>query len=137
MPGGRDPPGPGEPAAPHVSAVVAEVDNGMVLRHAFEEARLRGVPLRAVSAHVAEVAADGADGNRSAQARLSRRLARWTRLYPDVTVEPTVVRDSVGSYLVANSDTDQLYVADSHTAEDTCLAYNAGCSVLTVRCGNL
>ena len=35
-------------ATPKVSSVLAEVDNGMVLRHAFEEARLRGATVRAL-----------------------------------------------------------------------------------------
>ncbi|WP_155257028.1 universal stress protein [Mycobacterium kansasii] len=37
---------PGGVPVPKVSTVVAEVNNGSVLRHAFEEARLRGVALR-------------------------------------------------------------------------------------------
>ncbi|WP_204815179.1 universal stress protein [Mycobacterium riyadhense] len=127
---------PGGSATPEVSAVVAEVDNGSVLRHAFEEARLRGVPLRAIRAHVAETPDDVGDAKRLAQAQLSRRLARWTRLYPDVRVESAVVRGSLGRYLAASKE-GQLFVTDSRTAENLCGAYGAGCSVLTVRCGNL
>jgi nucleotide-binding universal stress UspA family protein len=128
---------PGVSASPQVSGVVAQVDNGVVLRHAFEEARLRAVPLRAISAHVAGARADLRDGNRLAEAQLSRRLARWTRLYPDVRVEPTVVRETVTRHLARKADSGQLFVTDSHTAKDLCGAYSAGCSVLTVRCGNL
>jgi hypothetical protein len=109
----------------------------MVLRHAFEEARLREVPLRAISAYVAAAPDDSGDGNRWAQAQLSRRLARWTRLYPDVRVESTVIRESVASYLARKADSGRLFVTDSHTAKDLCGAYCAGCSMLTVRCGNL
>lgn len=123
-------------ATPEVGAVVVEVDNGSVLHHAFEEAKLRNVSLRAVCAHVAETPDDVGDENRLAQAHLSRRLARWTRLYPGVRVESVVVRGSIGRYL-ATSKEDQLFVTDSRTAEDLCGAYGAGCSVLTVRCGNL
>lgn len=76
-------PSPAEPATTsQVSAVVAEVDNGVVLRHAFEEARLRGVPLRAVAVHAAETPDDVEQGSRLAHVHLSRRLAHWTRLYP-------------------------------------------------------
>ncbi len=38
----------GRSVAPKVDTILAEVDNGMVLRHAFEEARLRGATLRAL-----------------------------------------------------------------------------------------
>lgn len=124
------------PPTPEISAVVAEVDNGSVLRHAFEEAKLRGVPLRAVCAHVAETPDDVGIGNDSAQAHLSRRLARWTRLYPEVRVEAVVASGNIGRYLSAGEE-DQLFVTNSRTAEELCGAYSAGCSVLRVRCGNL
>lgn len=65
-------PSPAEPATTsQVSAVVAEVDNGVVLRHAFEEARLRGVPLRAVAVHAAETPDDVEQGSRLAHVHLS------------------------------------------------------------------
>lgn len=128
---------PGGPPSPEVNEVVVQVDNGSVLRHAFDEARLRRVPVRAIFAHVAETADDVADGNRLAQAQLNRRLARWTPRYPDVPVESAVIRGGVAGYLAANADTGQLFVTDMHAVNDVCGAYNLGCSVLTVRCGNL
>jgi nucleotide-binding universal stress UspA family protein len=127
----------GRPATPQVSTVIAEADNGTVLRHAFEEARLRGATLRAISVSRAEALDDAADGNRLAQAQMNRRLARWARLYPDVPVESAVVRGSVDEYLAANDEADQLFVTDSHTCQDLCGAYNAGRSVLAIRCSNL
>lgn len=128
---------PGGPAGTVVNEVVVQVDNGSVLRAAFDEARLRGVPLRALAAHVAGTAADVGDGNRLAQAQLDRRLARWAPLYPDVAVESAVIRGGIAGYLGANADTGQLFVTDMHTANDARGAYNVGCSILTVRCGNL
>ena len=128
---------PGGSASPQVTGIVAEVDNGMVLHHAFEEAALRGVPLHAISAHVAEAPEGTCAGNRLAQAQLGRRLARWTRLYPDVRVEPTVVPTGISQYLARQSDPGRVFVTDAHTARELCNAYSAGCSVLTVRCGNL
>lgn len=128
---------PGASVAPRVTAVVTGVDNGVVLRQAFEEASLRGVSLRAVAAHVVDTPDDAGDGNRLAQIQLSRRLARWTRLHPEVPVEPTVVQGGVSRYLADNADSGQLFVTDSHAADDVCGAFDAGCSVLTVRCGNL
>lgn len=127
----------GRPAAPRLSSVVAEVDNGMVLRHAFAEARLRGATLRAISLSRTAEADQVGDGNRRAQAQLSRRIARWTRLYPDVVVESAVVAGSVDRYLAANEDPDLLFVTDSHACRDLCGAYNAGRSVLAIRCSNL
>ncbi|KKC05417.1 universal stress protein [Mycobacterium nebraskense] len=121
-------------AVPKISNVLAEVDNGMVLRHAFEEARLRGATLRALWVCQGEDADDAGDGMRSAQAQLSRRLARWTRLYPDVRAESAIVRGSVEHYLRASPEAGQLLVTDCHTAEQVC---SAGHSVLAIRCSNL
>ncbi len=104
----------GGPATPPVSGIAVGVDNGVVLRHAFEEARLRGVPLRFVS------------GNGSSPTQLSRRTARWTRLYPEVQVE-------TGTHI----GRDQLLVVDSHNCRDACSTPAVGCSVLAIRCGNL
>ncbi len=116
------------PACPHAGSIVVEVDNGVVLRHALGEARLRAAPLRVISV------SRGGDGNSSAQAQLDRRIARWTRLYPDVQVESAIVSGSVEQNLVA---TDQLLVTDSHSCYDLCRAYSAGCSVLSIRSSNL
>lgn len=121
---------------PQIGAVVAGVDNGVVLRHAFEEARLRGVPLHVISAHVGD-AHESECENRSARTQLDHRLARWTRLYPDVRVEPTVITESVAHYLERNADCGRVFVTDAHAARHLCGAYTAGCSMLTVRCGNL
>ncbi|MDT5140246.1 MAG: hypothetical protein QOD58_4508 [Mycobacterium sp.] len=120
---------------PQISRVVAEVDNGVVLRHAFAEARLRDVPLCAISVQVQKsVRADA--GNDLARAQLDRRLARWTRLYPDVRVELAVVRGHDSRYLADSAPPDQLFVTDAHAAQVGSV-YQAGSSVLTVRCNNL
>jgi nucleotide-binding universal stress UspA family protein len=126
----------GKELTPKVTRVVAEVDNGAVLRHAFEEARLRRAPLRAIAVSRA-AGPDDADGKRLAQAQLNRRIARWTRLYPDVAVESAIVHGSVDQYLAANEQPDQLFVTDSHSCYDLCGAYNAGRSVLAIRSCNL
>lgn len=123
-------------ATPEVSAVVAEVDNGAVLRHAFEEARLRGVPLRAISVHPAEVPDDVDAASPVERPQLTRRLDRWTRLYPDVRVETAAVHGHACRYMAHHAKPGELLVTDSHTAQLTSV-YNAGCSVLTVRCTNL
>jgi len=127
----------GRPATARVGSVVVEAHNGVVLRHAFEEARLRGAPLRAISVSRAGATDDAGGGSRLAQAQLTRRMARWTRLYPDVQVESTVVSGNVERYLAANENSDQLFVTDSHNCYDLCRAYNAGCCVFAIRCSNL
>ncbi|OBB69015.1 universal stress protein [Mycobacterium sp. 852014-50255_SCH5639931] len=126
---------PARPSAtPKVGSVVVDAGNGMVLPHAFEEARLRGATLRALWVCQGEEAHDSGDGTRSAQAQLSRRLARWTRLYPDVRVESAIVRGCVEQYIRAHPEAGQLLVTDCHTAEQAC---NAAHSVLAIRCSNL
>lgn len=116
-------------ALAQVGTVVAEVDNGTVLRHAFEEARLRAATLRAVS-----ISRGGAPGNPTAPAQLDRRLARWMRLYPDVPAEQVVAGGTVDRYLRAHHEPARLVVTDVYRAEPLC---DAGHSVLAIRCGNL
>ena len=120
------------PAAHHGGSVVVEVNNGTVLRHAFEEARLRRATLRVVS--TSSGAHDGALGNPTARAQLERQLARWTRLYPDVHTEPAIADGTVDRYLRCHHDPGRLLVTDRYRAEHLC---DAGHSVLAIRCGNL
>ncbi|OBH78264.1 universal stress protein [Mycobacterium mantenii] len=124
----------GRLTAPRVSGVVVEVDNGTVLRHAFDEARLRGAALQAVSVSRVADAQEGSPEKFSARAQLDRRLARWMRLYPDVQVVPAIVAGGVDRYLRARYEADRLLVTDHSRAEALC---HAGHSVLAIRCGNL
>jgi nucleotide-binding universal stress UspA family protein len=121
--------------AANARSIVVEVDNGVVLRHAFEEARLRGAPLRGVAKWRAETPDDVADGNRLAQAQLNRRIAPWTRLYPDVAVEPTVIRDSLGEYLANNTESVDVFVTGG--CSDLGRRGAVECSVLAVASSNL
>jgi nucleotide-binding universal stress UspA family protein len=120
-----------------VTRVVAGADNGVVLRHAFEQARLRGVPLRAVFPYTPQTPDDAVDGERSALAQLNRRLARWTRIFPDVPVEAAIIHHGIEHYLAAETESSQLFVADAHAADDLCGRYTSRSSILTVRSGNL
>lgn len=128
---------PGAPATPEVSAVVTQVDNGSVLRHAFEQARMRGVVLRAICLRTPETPDDVGDETSFARAQLGRRLARWTPLYPDVRVESVVVRGGVERYLATDAEPGQVFVTDACIADNLCGSYTAKSSILTVRCGNL
>lgn len=120
-------------ATPEAGSIVVEANNAVVLRHAFEEARLRGVRLRAIASWPAESPDDIADGNRLAQGQLNRRIALWKRLYPDVEVEPIAVRGSVCRYLATNADSVQLFVADAGSFRcDLGRPGPVKCSVLTV-----
>lgn len=127
---------PGRPADHRVSRVVVEADSPALLRYAFDEARLRRAPLRAISV-AATAGPDNADGKRLVQAELSRRIAPWARLYPDVPVESVVVRGSVEKYLATDGEPDQLFVTDSRACRELCGAPNAKHSVLALRFGNL
>lgn len=126
------------PPNPDVGSVVAQVDNGVVLRHAFEEARLRGATLRAVVSWRGDARDSAADGRYLARARLNRRIARWERLYPDVRVEPTVARGSVCRYLAENARSVQLFVTSADRS--SCDIGKPGplqFAVLTVRSNHL
>lgn len=126
----------GRRATAKVSRVTVQADNAGALRQAFEEARLRQAPLRAIAVS-RSAGPDDVDTKRSAQAQLRRRIARWTRQYPDVHVESAVVRGSVDEYLAANQEPDQLFVTDARACYDLCGAHNAGTSVLATRSSNL
>lgn len=126
------------PATREPGSIVVEAYNGVVLRHAFEEARLRAAPLRIVALWRAEAPDDVDDETRLVQAHLNRRIAAWRRQYPDVDVEPVAVRGSVCGYLADNADSIQLFVSGSRSRIcELGKADNAGCSVLTVRYNHL
>jgi nucleotide-binding universal stress UspA family protein len=127
---------PDRVADPKVSRVVVQADNAAVLRCAFDEARLRQAPLRAILV-TGSAASDSGEGKRLAQAQLDRWIDRWTRLYPDVPVDSAVVRGDIDKYLAANREPDQLFVTDSRDCHELCGTPNAGRSVLAVRFGNL
>jgi hypothetical protein len=106
----------------------AAPDNNAVLRFAIAEARLRGAPLRVITSQQSQ-SGHVPDGNRLAQAQIDR----WTRLYPDVAVEPVVVHGSVAQYVADNAELIQLFV--SGIRDRRSLGHpgdTLGCSVLTV-----
>jgi nucleotide-binding universal stress UspA family protein len=128
----------GRPASRDAGSVVVEVGNDAMLHHAFEEARLRGAPLRAVALWQAEAPDDIADGNRLAQAQLNRRITRWRRMYPEVAVESFAVPGSMRRYLAAHGESVQLLITGAgghrHTLDTS---ERVECSVLTVRGNHL
>src|SRR5690348_693228 len=103
--------GHGDRAARHAHWIVVDApdiaDNGALLGMAMEEARLSNSPLRAISCRQTQThrIGDGgasADGDRRIVANLERRLARWTRRYPDTRVETVAVCGSPLDYLAEN-----------------------------------
>jgi len=125
-------------AIPDTGSIVVEMGNDVVLQHAFEEARLRGAPLRAVALRQAKLPHDIADGNRLAQAQLSRRITRWRRMYPDVAVESVAVRGNIRRYLATIDEPVQLFVIGVHPYRpDLGKPGLVACSVLTVRGNHL
>jgi nucleotide-binding universal stress UspA family protein len=111
------------PAGRHADWIIVEADegpdDGVVLEAAMEEARLRKAPLTVITCWQSQFtdihdAGAVADGNRRVGARLDRRLARWTRLYPDLEVKSVVVHGSTLNYLAKNADSAQLVVVGAH-----------------------
>lgn len=100
--------------------VVAEVSGSSastgVLRRGFDEACLRGAPLRVVTtwqsrftdAHDSQAVAER---NRLAQTQLDRRLAVWKKRCPDLDVQAVAVHGSTLDYLARNAGSIQLVVA--------------------------
>lgn len=128
--------------------VVVEIDecatSDGVLRRGLEEARLRGAPLRVLSAwqsRFTDIHDCNAvrNGNRLAKAQIERRLAQWRRRYPDLDVKAVAVHGNILKYLSRNADTIQLMVVGHERAHGIreivgppgyAALHKAGCSVL-------
>lgn len=128
--------------------VVAELDESPasegVLRRALEEARLRAVPLRVVTAWQSRSTDrhDGravADCNQLASAQLDRRLAQWKKRYADLDVGAIAVHGSTMDFLTRNARSIQLLVVGRERnhgitefvgAPGYAALHNADCSVL-------
>jgi len=127
--------------------IVVDVDgspeNGVLLGTAMEEARLRNVPIRAITCRQS-VPGDNEterDRDRRARADLDRRLERWRRGYPDVEVESVAMRGSLLDYLAGNRRSVRLVIAGAHNRQrlgelvgpsGTAVLQDAYCSLLIV-----
>ena len=107
--------------------IYAEFDNSagsdVVMEAAMEEARLRGLSVRAVTCWQSRFTdihdPDAiAQGNRRARAQLDRRLAQWTRRYADVTVNVLAVHGTVINDLAKHIDCVELVVAGGHNYQN-------------------
>lgn len=107
------------------SVIVVELDDshgdgGVLLQAATEEARLRRVPVRAITCQ--QAAGPGAcegdhDHDHRARANLDRRLVRWRRQYPDIALESVVACGSLLNYLACNRDPGALVIVGAHRSE--------------------
>jgi nucleotide-binding universal stress UspA family protein len=122
--------------------VHGSADSGVVLEAALQEARLRNLPLRAITRR--QIAGDddaAAQSDRRIRANLDRRLAHWTKRYPDVHVESAAVHGSLLDYLAANSESVRLAVVGARDHErlakllgpsGNAVLHKTSCSVLIV-----
>lgn len=116
----------------------------VVLRLAFDEARLRGAALRVVTTwqsgytDIHDSHAE-ADRSRLARAELDRRLAKWTRTHPDVEAQSVAVHGNSIGYLTKNAHAIQLLVIGRERAHGIreligppgyAALHHANCSVL-------
>ncbi len=113
----------------------ASADTDTVMRTAMEEARLRGLPLRAVSFRP-QVGCDYPD----------RRLERWRRHYPDVDLAATTAKGNFLEYLAAHGRKVRMVVVGSRNHDvltqlvgpaGNAVLHNAECSLLIVDRPNL
>ncbi|MHC9292195.1 universal stress protein [Mycobacterium sp. LTG2003] len=105
------------------------------LQAGVDEARLRGAPLCVMTTwqHRFSDMYDATardDRNRLAQAQLDRRLTRWRRRYPDLTVQTVAGDGSTLEYLEAHRDLVQLVVVGAEHGRVKELA-DTDCSLLT------
>ena len=142
--------GQGDRAARHAHWIVVDAegsaDNGALLGIAIEEARLCNSPLRAITCRqtwVRDIGDEGAagDGDRRILANLDRRLAHWTRRYPNIRVESAAVHGSLLDYLAEKGRSVQLVVVSARDQEHleqlvgpigNAVLHNADCSLLVV-----
>ncbi|HEY2399862.1 MAG TPA: universal stress protein [Steroidobacteraceae bacterium] len=124
--------------SPDTETIVVDAENDLVLQHAFEEAKLRRAPLRAIALWHAEIPADLADGNRLARAQLDRRITHLRRMYPDVVVESAAIHDDLCTYLAELGQSVQLLVTGVKGQRDHLgTPQRVKCTVLTVHGNHL
>ncbi len=113
----------------------ASADSDAVMRTAMEEARLRDLPLRAVS-YRQQAGCDYPD----------RRLDRWRRHYPDVDLAATVSKGSLVEYVAGHGRKVQMVVVGYRNHDvvtqllgpaGNAVLHHADCSLLIVDRPNL
>lgn len=113
----------------------SSADSDAVMRTALEEARLRGLPLRAIT-----------HGQRAGCDYPDRRLERWRRHYPDVDVEAAVSNGSLIDYLAGHGRHVRMVVVGHRNHDEvtrllgpagSAVLHHADCSLLIVDRPNL
>lgn len=105
-----------------VAEVGGSIDNSdVVLQCAFDEARLRGAHLRALTTWQSQFTdvhdSDAVGGgNRLAKAQLDRRLASWKKRYPAIDVRAVAAHGNTLNYLARNAGSIQLVVVGRERA---------------------
>jgi nucleotide-binding universal stress UspA family protein len=130
--------------------VSTSADHRPVLEAAFEEARLRGMRLLAVTAWQSRFgdvhdSGFGAEGKRQVHAELERQLECWVHRYPDLEVSSEVVYGRLLDHLTENVDSVRLVVIGTQDCDATrfgghaahAVLQSAGCSVLIVSSAQL
>jgi nucleotide-binding universal stress UspA family protein len=119
-------------------------DNGVLLGAAAAEARLRNAAIRAIICRRTAPDEKGpadTEGDRRALADLDRRLARWTRRYPDLRVESVAVHGGLLEYLASNRRSVGLVIAGARDRRQlrelvgpagSAVLQDADCSLLVV-----
>ncbi len=132
---------------PPTDRIVVEVDgspdNGVLLRLAVEEARLRGAAVEAVVCRrtvTTEGVAD-TESDRRAVADLDRRLSTWKRRDPQLRVESAAVHGTLLEFVAGHRRSVGLVVVGSHNRQHvgelvgpagSAILQDAGCSLLIV-----
>ena len=142
--------GHGDRSGRHAHWIVVDAhgsaDNGVVLGTAIEEARLRNLPLRAITCRQSGASDHGDEGvagdcDRRIRANSDRQLAGWTRRYPELRVESVAVHGGLVDYLAESGLSVQLVVVGARDREyveqlvgpkGNAVLHNADCSMLIV-----
>jgi nucleotide-binding universal stress UspA family protein len=128
--------------------IVAEVDGStdgnVVLQRGFEEAMLRGAPLRVLTTWQSKFtdihdSRAVTEANRQAKAQLDRRLAAWKKRYPAVDVRAVAAHGNTLNHLAKNAKSIQLVVVGRERVNGVsdlvgpagyAVLHNTDCSVL-------
>jgi Universal stress protein family len=101
--------------APDINWIVVRMtdapDNGVVVKSAVGEAKLRRAPMLVLGGRMEDL-------TKNADGEFERRVQEWRQLHPEVRVYPITTKDAIASFLSANDERVLLAVISGAEADE-------------------